>query len=77
MRHRPTHHSKPKNVNQHESIPVNLQVQRATTQDEFQALIAEHDRLTDTDGEPRLTALALELFRRGPPNTTPKNQPDA
>jgi hypothetical protein len=70
MRHRHTHRSRPKNANLHSSIRVYLEMQKATTEEEFHALLAEHDLLTDADGKPRLTARTLKQFRRGPPNTT-------
>jgi hypothetical protein len=57
-RHQPPH--------LHESIHVYLQMQRATTEAEFAALLAEHDRLTEADGLPRLRTRTLEEFRRGP-----------
>jgi hypothetical protein len=66
MRHRQTKRSKPANANLHASIRIYLAMQAATTEDEFQALLVEHDRLTDADGKPRLTARTLEQFRRGP-----------
>jgi hypothetical protein len=49
----------------HETIRVYLAMQRATTEAEFAELLAEHDRLTDADGLPRLRARTLGEFRRG------------
>ena len=49
----------------HESMRVYLAMQRATTEAEFAKLLAEHDRLTDADGLPRLRARTLDEFRRG------------
>ena len=40
-------------------------MQRATTEAEFAKLLAENDRLTDSDALPRLRARSLEEFRRG------------
>jgi hypothetical protein len=65
-RHRHTHRSKPKNARLHESIRVYLQMQETTTEEDFQALLVEHDRLTDADGKPRLTARTPVQLRRGP-----------
>ena len=56
MSNRTNRRSKGKNDRLHESIRVYLQMQRATTEGEFQHLLAEHDRLTDGDGKPRLVA---------------------
>jgi hypothetical protein len=52
----------------HESIAAYLRTQTAETEEKFQQLLAEHDRLTDADGEPRLVARTLAKFRRGPVN---------
>jgi len=41
-------------VHLHESIQIYLAMQRATTEAEFAALLAEHDRLTYADGLRRL-----------------------
>jgi hypothetical protein len=41
-------------------------MQKVESEDEFQLLLAEHDRLTDADGKPRLVARTLEQFRNGP-----------
>ena len=49
----------------HDTIRVYLAMQRATTEAEFAALLAEHDRLTDADGLPRLRPRTLAQFRRG------------
>jgi hypothetical protein len=49
-----------------ESIAVYLKMQAATTEEEFQTLLAEHDRLTDADDVPRLVPRTLEAFRRRP-----------
>jgi hypothetical protein len=55
--------SKPKNDHLHESIAVYLKMQTAETEEEFQQLLAEHDRLTDADDKPRLAHRALRSFR--------------
>jgi hypothetical protein len=52
-------------------------MQKATTEEEFQALLAEHDRLTDADGKPRLVARMLAAFCRGPVNGPPMSRADA
>ena len=49
----------------HGTIQLYLAMQRATTEAEFADLLAEHDRLTDADGLPRLQARTLEEFRSG------------
>ena len=46
----------------HESIQVYLAMQRATTETKVAKLRAEHDRLPDADGLPRLPARTLEQF---------------
>jgi hypothetical protein len=77
MSNRNNRRSKPKNDRLHESIRVYLFMQKATTKEEFQALLVEHDRLTDTDGKPRLGARTLEAFRRGPRNGPVVGRADA
>jgi hypothetical protein len=52
----------------HETIRVYLAMQRATTEAEFATLLAEHDRLTDADGLPRLRQRTLAEFQRGSAN---------
>jgi hypothetical protein len=47
-----------------ESIAVYLKMQESEPEEEFQTLLAEHDRLTDADGLPRLVPRTLETFRR-------------
>jgi hypothetical protein len=66
MSNRTNRRSKPKNDHLHESIQVYLRMQKAETEEEFQGLLAEHDRLTDTDQKPRLVHRSLAAFRRGP-----------
>ena len=66
MSRRSRRRSHPRNENLHEAIAVYLRMQKATTEEEFQALLAEHDRLTDADGHPRLVCRTLDHFRRGP-----------
>lgn len=56
----------PKNEHLRESIAVYVAMQKVTTEEEYQEMLAEHDRLTDADGVPRLVARTLEDFRRGP-----------
>lgn len=63
MQHRGARRSTPSNVWLRESIAVYLKLQRAATEKEFAALLAEHDRLTDADGKPRLRARTLAEFR--------------
>jgi serine/threonine protein kinase len=58
--------SKPKRQHLHRSIALYLKMQEATTEGEFQELLAEHDACTDADGRPRLVARALANFHRGP-----------
>jgi hypothetical protein len=67
--------SKPKNDNLHRSIQLHLQMQKGETEDEFQPLLAEHDRLTDADGKPRLVLRTLIAFQRGPANGPPVQPP--
>ena len=43
-------------------------MQKAETEEEFRRLLAEHDRLTDADGKPRMLLRTLEAFRHGPAN---------
>jgi hypothetical protein len=57
---RPT---KVKNAHLHESIRLYMAMQKATTEEEFDALLAEHDRCTDADDKPRLAARTLVQFR--------------
>jgi hypothetical protein len=57
--------STPTNDHLHESIRVYLRMQKAKTEEEFQRLLAEHDRLTDADQKTRLVHRALAAFRRG------------
>jgi hypothetical protein len=57
--------SKPKNDHLHESIQVYLRMQKATTEEEFAKLLAEHDWCTDGDGHPRLVPRTLAQFRFG------------
>jgi hypothetical protein len=40
-------------------------MQEATTEAQFQELLAEHDICTDADGRPRLVTRTLAEFRRG------------
>jgi hypothetical protein len=63
MSKRTNRRSKPKNTFLQQSIRVYLQMQKAETDDVFQRLLAEHDRLTDADGKPRLVLRALEACR--------------
>ena len=58
--------TKPKSGHLHQSIAIYLAMQAAGTEDEFQRLLAAHDRCTDADGLPRVEARTLEAFRRGP-----------
>jgi hypothetical protein len=58
--------SKPQRKHLHQSIAVSLKMQQATTQAEFQALLAEHDACTDADGRRWLVLRTLTEFRRGP-----------
>jgi hypothetical protein len=55
--------TRPKNQYLHESIALYLRMQKATTEEEFAALLAEHDHCTEADGRPRLAARTLEQFR--------------
>jgi hypothetical protein len=66
MSNRTNRRSKPKNDYLHESIAIYLKMQKAETEEEYRQLLAEHDRLTDADGKPRLVARTLDEFRRGP-----------
>jgi hypothetical protein len=63
MSNRSNRRSNPKNDRLHESIAVYLKMQTAETEEEFQQLPAEHDRLTDADGKPRLAHRTLRAFR--------------
>jgi hypothetical protein len=65
MSNRSNRRSMPKNDCLHESIAIYLKMQKAETEEEFQELLAEHDRCTDADGKPRLVHRTLEQFRRG------------
>jgi hypothetical protein len=65
MSNRTNHRSKPQNDHLHESIAIYLKMQKAESEEEFQELLAEHDRCTDADGKPRLVHRTLEQFRRG------------
>jgi hypothetical protein len=62
------HHrrSNPRRSRLHESIRLYLQMQKATTEEEFQSLLVQHDACTDADGVPRLSARTLAEFRAGP-----------
>jgi hypothetical protein len=42
-------------------------MQKTESEEEFQRLLAEHDRLMDDDGRLRLVARTLEQFQQGPP----------
>jgi hypothetical protein len=66
MSNRTNHRSKPKSDHVHESIAIYLKMQKTESEEEFQELLAEHDRCTDADGKPRLIHRTLEEFRRGP-----------
>lgn len=48
-------------------------MQKALTEEEFQQLLAEHDRLTDADGKPRLVSRTLAEFQRGPSIAPPSS----
>jgi hypothetical protein len=65
MSNRTNRRSKPKNEHLHESIAIYLKMQKAETEEEFHQLLAEHDRLTDADGKPRLVHRTLRQFQRG------------
>jgi hypothetical protein len=65
MSNRSNRRSMPKNDHLQESIQVYLRMQTAETEEEFQRLLVEHDRLTDADGKPRLVPRTLEQFHRG------------
>jgi hypothetical protein len=65
MSNRTNRRSKPRNDHLHESIGIYLKMQKAETDEEFQQLLVEHDRLTDADRKPRLVARTLEEFRNG------------
>jgi hypothetical protein len=67
MSNRRNRRSKLRNEHLQQAIQVYLKMQKAESEGEFQRLLAEHDRLTDADGKPRLVARTLEQFRRGPP----------
>jgi hypothetical protein len=47
------------NQHLHDAIAVYLRMQAARTEEEFAALLAEHDRLTDAEGHPRLAHRTL------------------
>jgi hypothetical protein len=64
MSNRTNRRSKPKNDHLHESIAIYVKMQKATTEEEFQELLVEHDRCTDADLKPRLVHRRLEAFRR-------------
>ena len=66
MSNRTNHRSKRTDKHLHEAIRIYLQMQKAESEEEFQRLLAEHDRLTEADGKPQLIARTLEQFRRGP-----------
>jgi hypothetical protein len=65
MSNRANRRSKLKNIFLRESITIYLKMQKAETEEEFQKLLAEHDRCTDADDKPRLVARRLAEFRRG------------
>lgn len=58
--------STPKNDRLHESIAIYLELQEATTEEEFAELLARHDACTDADDKPRLVPRTLAEFRLGP-----------
>jgi hypothetical protein len=53
----------------HETVAVYLKMQQCQMEAVFAELLAEHDRLTDLDGVPRLALRTLVAFRRGPANS--------
>jgi hypothetical protein len=75
MSNLPTRRSRSRNDRLRESIAIYLRMQQAETEEGFQRLLAEHDRLTDADDKPRLVARTLEQFRRGPANGPPVQPP--
>lgn len=81
MGHRHARRTKPKNDYLHESIALYLTMKKATTDAEYAALLAEHDRcdLADTlrgrttlTGRPRPCATAV---RRPTPRPRPRTPP--
>jgi hypothetical protein len=66
MSNRANRRSKRRDKHLDELIGLYLQMQKVESEEPFQRLLAEHDRLTDADGRPRLVARTLEQFRQGP-----------
>jgi len=64
--HRMVRRSQPKNDRLRESIAIYLKMQNATTEAEYQELLALHDQCTDADRKPRLKPRTLRQFRNGP-----------
>jgi hypothetical protein len=75
MSNRSNRRSRPKNDHLRQSIQIYLRMQRAETEEDFRRLLAEHDRLTDADGKPRLELRTLNEFRGGPVNESPVQPP--